>query len=155
MHIPVKKGMFEGVVCVNSIYYYDDPKKTVKDFARILKKNGKLIIVTPFIYPIHDAPYDKYRYTEFGIKKLLEDDFDVKEIVPIGGIFNAPAVVFHSLIKGLPLLAPKNLKLPTKILTCMLLYPFYIIAQILSLLDFLDKSGRWATHYFTFAAKRE
>ena len=154
MKIPIKKSSFDGVLCINSLYYYSNPFSAVKEFSRILKKNGKLVIVTPFIYPIHDAPDDKYRFTEYGIKEILKDDFNVKFIKPVGGIFNIPAVALHSLIKGLPLLVPKELKKFAQFFAIIIFYPFYILAQLLSLLDFLDKTGRWTTHYFTLAVKK-
>lgn len=151
--IPLKKSSFDGIVCINSLYYYDDPSKSIKEFSNILKKGGKLVIVTPFIYPIHDVPDDKYRFTEYGIRELLKDDFTVKEIKTVGGIFNIKAVVLHSLIKGMPLLAPKGLTAVIRFLAFILLYPLYILVQLLEPLDFLDKSRRWPTYYFTVAIK--
>ena len=71
MHLPFKSSEFEGIVCVNSLYYCKNPFKSLREFSRILKKNGKLAMITPFIYPIHDIPDDKYRFTEYGIKELL------------------------------------------------------------------------------------
>lgn len=154
MSLPLKKSMFDGIICVNSLYYYDNPFMAVKEFSRILKKNGKLVIITPFIYPIHDAPEDKYRFTEYGIKQLLKNDFDIKEIKTIGGIFNIPAVFFHSLIKGIPLIVPKSIRNITKFFSIIILYPFYILAQLINLLDIIDKSKRWPTYYFTVAIKK-
>ena len=154
MAIPLKKSKFDGIVCVNSLYYYDDPFAAINEFFHVLKKNGKLVIVTPFMYPIHDIPNDKFRFTEYGIRKLLKDNFDVKEIKTVGGIFNIPAVFFHSLIKGLPLMAQKNTRKVVSFFTIIVFYPFYLLAQLFSLLDFLDKSRRWPTYYFTIATRK-
>jgi len=154
MSLPIKKSKFDGIICVNSLYYYSNPFKAIREFSDILKKNGKLIIITPFIYPIHDAPDDRYRFTEYGIRELLKNEFAVEEIKAIGGIFNLPSVLLHSLIKGLPLIAPNRMKKFAKLMAIVLLYPFYILAQLISLLDILDKSGRWATYYFTVAVKK-
>lgn len=154
MRLPVKKGKFNGIVNINSLYYYNEPSMAIKAFANALKKNGKLVLMVPFMYPIHDAPDDKYRFTKYGIIKLLKDDFEIKNIRAIGGIFNLPAVFFHSLIKGLPLMAPKYSRGIVKLFCIILFYPFYLLAQLLSLLDFLDKSGRWATYYFAVAVKK-
>ena len=154
MSLPLMKSKFDGIVCINSLYYYKNPFQAVKQFSHILKKNGKLVLMTPFIYPIHDAPIDKYRFTKYGLKELLKDDFDIKQIKAIGGIFNMPAVFFHSLIKGIPLIAPKPIKKLVGIPKTIVLYPFYLASQLLSLMDFLDRSERWPTYYFTIAIKR-
>ena len=136
------------------MYYYDNPFTAIKEFSHVLKKNGKLVLILPFIYPIHDVPYDKYRFTEYGLRELLKNHFYVKEITTIGGIFNLPAVFFHSLKKGIPLMLPKGLGKFLGFIVTIIILPFYLIAQLVSLLDFLDKSGRWPTYYFVYALKR-
>ncbi len=154
MSLPLKKSKFDGVVSVNSLYYCNNPKKSIKEFSYVLKSGGKLVLMTPFIYPIHDAPDDKYRFTEYGIRELLKEDFIIENIKAIGGIFNLPAVLFHSMIKGIPLLAPKSVRKAIWVVSIIILYPFYIAAQAISVLDFLDKSKRWSTYYFTIAIKK-
>ena len=34
---------------------------------------GKLILTTPFIFPIHEAPNDYFRFTRFGLAHLLKN----------------------------------------------------------------------------------
>ena len=154
MSLPLKKSKLDGIVSINSLYYCGNPQKAIKEFSQVLKKGGKLVLMMPFIYPIHDAPDDKYRFTEYGIIELLKHDFSIKYIKTIGGIFNLPAVFFHSLMKGIPLIAPKKVKWVVKVLCIIIFYPFYLLAQIISILDFFDKSRRWPTYYFTVAVKK-
>ena len=152
--LPFKRNSFDKVIAVNSLYYFRNPSKVAGHIAAILKKNGKLAVITPFFYPIHDAPADKYRFTEFGLKTLLEDHFKVEKICAIGGIFNLPAVILHSLIKGLPMIATKPLKKLTKMLAYMIFYMPYILAQLFSILDAFDKTGRFPTYYIAIATKK-
>ena len=139
-NIPLKKEKFDKVLCINSFYYFSSPFKAVEEISRVMKKDGKWIIVMPFIYPIHDAPFDKYRFTEYGIKNLLKNNFKIEKIKAVGGIFSLPSVILHSLIKGVPML--------------IILYPFYILAQLLSILDPIDFSERWPVYYFIVASKK-
>ena len=139
-NIPLKKERFDKLICINSFYYFSDPFKAINEFSRVLKKDGKLIMAMPFIYPIHDVPVDKYRFTEYGIRNLLKNDFEIKKIKVVGGIFSLPSVILHSLIKGVPAL--------------IVLYPLYILAQLLSILDPIDFSGRWPVYYFILASKK-
>ncbi len=151
--LPFKDKSFDSVISINSFYYFKDPFKSEKEIARVLNKNGELFLLMPFIYPVHDAPHDKYRFTLHGIEAILKEDFAIKEATSIGGIFTLPSVFFHSLIKGMKFVFPKNLRV-LSIPFLVLLIPLYIISQLLSLLDFLDSSKRWATYYFVFAVRK-
>ena len=139
-NIALKEDRFNKVMCINSFYYFSNPFKVVEEIGRVLKKDGKLIAIMPFIYPIHDVPFDKYRFTEHGIRNLLKDNFKIEKIKTVGGIFSLPSVILHSLIKGIPIF--------------IILYPIYILIQLLSLLDFLDFSKRWPIYYFVLASKK-
>ena len=48
------------------------------EMHRVLKPVGRLFLSTPFILPIHDAPYDFYRYTQFGLAHLCRGFQHVK-----------------------------------------------------------------------------
>ena len=128
--LPLKSSKFDGVICVNSLYYYKNPFDAVREFSNVLKKNGRLVIITPFIYPIHDAPDDKYRFTEYGIRELLKEDFRIEKIKAVGGIFNLPAVFFHSLIKGIPLIFPNGMRKITGFFSIIIFYIPYIVIQL-------------------------
>ena len=151
--LPFKSNSFDSAISINSFYYFENPFESSKEVSRILKKGGKLCLVMPFIYPIHDMPDDKYRFTEFGIRALLKDNFTIKGIKTIGGIFNLKAVFLHSLVKGLPKVFPKPLRF-LSLPFIIVLYPLYILAQVFSLLDVLDRTGRWPTYYFVLAVKK-
>jgi hypothetical protein len=40
--------------------------------ARILSKNGKIILNVPFYYYLHEEPHDYYRYTEHALRRFVE-----------------------------------------------------------------------------------
>ena len=150
--LPFKANSFDKVISVNSFYYFKNPFEVAKSINRILKKDGKLILIVPFFYPMHDVPDDKYRFTEYGLRTILENNFKIEKIETIGGVFNHPSVILHSLIKGMPLLFSKNFRNFVKVLVY-ILWPFYIIAQIFSILDIFDKTKRFPTYYFVVARK--
>lgn len=151
--LPFKANAFDKIISVNSFYYFKNPFNVVENLHRILKNNGKLVLIIPFFYPIHDVPIDRYRFTEYGLKTMLEECFKIERIKTIGGIFNLPAIILHSLIKGLPLLFPRFLRIVVKLLVY-IFYPLYITAQIFSLLDVFDKTDRFPTYYFVVASKK-
>jgi ubiquinone/menaquinone biosynthesis C-methylase UbiE len=45
--LPFEDMSFGTVVCVNALYAFLDPSKSLGEFRRILRKKGRLIVVTP------------------------------------------------------------------------------------------------------------
>jgi SAM-dependent methyltransferase len=149
---PFRNKSFDKIISVNLVYYLKDPFDVIKQLHKMLKDGGKLVLVMPFFYPIHDVPIDKYRFTEYGIRALLESKFKIERLETVGGLFNLPAVIIHSLIKGIPLLFPKRLKGFIQVLMY-ILWPVYILAQLIGIFDFLDQTKRYPTYYFVVAKK--
>lgn len=51
-----------------------------------MKPGGVLLMNVPFHYWIHEAPHDYYRYTEFALRRMLEESgFEMLEMRSIGG----------------------------------------------------------------------
>lgn len=72
---------FDTIVMSEVLEHLHTPHLGIKNVYKTLKPGGKLILTTPFIFPIHDRPYDYYRYTKYGLKYLLSDfeDVEIKE----------------------------------------------------------------------------
>ena len=151
--LPFRKASFNKIICVNSFYYFKNPFKVVGYIHNALKQNGKLVMVLPFFYPVHDKPVDRYRFTERGLRTILEEKFRIEKIEAIGGLFTLPSVALHSMIKGIPSVFPPGTKFLASFIS-LVLWPFYFVSQFLSLLDFLDSSERIPTYYFVVAAKK-
>lgn len=43
-NLPLKDGTFDGIICVGSVLNYCDPIDVMKEFARVLKPNGFIIL---------------------------------------------------------------------------------------------------------------
>ncbi|MDR9409801.1 MAG: methyltransferase domain-containing protein [Balneolaceae bacterium] len=61
------------VVLAEVLQFFKNPQIGIENAQKILKPGGRLILTTPFIFPIHDRPYDLYRFTKHGLKFLLSD----------------------------------------------------------------------------------
>lgn len=68
---------FDVVVMAEILEHIHSPHVALENVYRILKDGGRLILTTPFIFPIHDEPYDYYRYTRYGLAHLLQRFRDV------------------------------------------------------------------------------
>ena len=53
--------------------HIDNHSITFNELKRILNKNGSLFGSTPFLYQVHGAPKDYYRFTEDFFKEKFEN----------------------------------------------------------------------------------
>lgn len=67
--LPFANGCFDGVVCLEVLEHVPDPALVVAEIGRVLRPDGRAWISMPFLYPLHDAPYDFQRYTEYGLRR--------------------------------------------------------------------------------------
>lgn len=71
--MPCPEGSFDVVVLSEVLEHVQEPGAAVQNIHRLLKPAGTLILTVPFLFPIHDQPYDYYRYTRFGLHYLLRE----------------------------------------------------------------------------------
>ena len=95
-HLPFKNSEFDIIVANNVIEHFYDPHQAVGEMRRVLKKGGVIYYTVPFLYPVHEAPHDYARFTEFGLKKLFED-FTQFELHRRGGFFSTTAHFFYKM----------------------------------------------------------
>lgn len=81
--LPFKNAIFDIILCTDVMEHIDEPQKLLKEVHRVLKLDGYLMLTTPFLVPIHEEPYDFYRYTIYGLKHLLnKSEFQIISIEP-------------------------------------------------------------------------
>jgi len=87
--LPIKTGRFDAVIAANVLEHIPNPKKFLSECNRILKPGGTIIFITPFMMPIHEAPYEFNRLTSFMIEKYLQETgFENFEIEVISNFYN-------------------------------------------------------------------
>ncbi len=68
--LPFADASFAVLLCTEVLEHCHDPQWVIDEFYRVLQPGGKLILTTRFIFPIHDAPYDYFRFTKYGLRHL-------------------------------------------------------------------------------------
>lgn len=71
-NMPFKENFFDLVICNNVLEHVPTPQQAVDEIHRCLKPGGKLFLVVPFLFPLHDIPHDYFRFTEYSLAKFFE-----------------------------------------------------------------------------------
>lgn len=70
---------FDVVLCTEVLEHLPEPQRAIDEMYRVLKPGGTLLLTTRFLFPIHDAPHDYFRFTKYGLRHLLRA-FEIKEL---------------------------------------------------------------------------
>ncbi len=70
--LPIATQCINTVLLLDVLEHLPDPEACILEIQRVLHPNGKLVLQVPFLYPLHDAPFDFHRWTTFGLRELAE-----------------------------------------------------------------------------------
>lgn len=84
--IPAENATFDCALATEVLEHCPDPEPVLKEIYRILKPGGFFFLTVPFLWPLHDTPYDFYRYTPFALQRILaRTGFTDLQLTPMGG----------------------------------------------------------------------
>jgi SAM-dependent methyltransferase len=96
--IPLDNELFDTVLCTDVLEHIKNPGLVISEMSRILKERGKIIITVPFMYWIHDAPYDFHRYTKYMLTEYCQrNKLRTIHTEEYGGL---PEVLYDLVYKG-------------------------------------------------------
>ena len=94
--LKIKSNKYNNILLFNVLEHLPEYRIALSQINRILKKKGKIIGSTPFIYQIHGAPKDYFRFTkEFFEFELKKQKFNNIKVQYLG---NGPFTACYSLI---------------------------------------------------------
>lgn len=72
---------FTVVLCTEVLEHLPEPQAAIDEMFRVLTPGGRLLLTTRFLFPIHDAPHDYFRFTKYGLRHLLRrfDGLEIRE----------------------------------------------------------------------------
>ena len=87
--IPEPDSSFDAIMCVEVFEHIPDPISAIKEFSRLIKKDGFLVLTAPFCSFTHFAPYHFYTgFTRYFYEKhLIDNNFEIIESTPNGNFF--------------------------------------------------------------------
>jgi SAM-dependent methyltransferase len=84
--IPLPDGHADTLLMSAVLEHLEEPAVALREARRLLAPGGHAILTAPFIWPVHEAPRDFFRYSPFGLRHLIEEaGFEVLEVVPLAG----------------------------------------------------------------------
>ena len=87
--IPLEDNSIDVILCTEVFEHLKNPILALKEFSRLLRVNGQLILTAPFCCLTHMAPYFYYNgFSEYWYKENLADyGFEIREFKKNGNYF--------------------------------------------------------------------
>lgn len=85
-NIPLENESFDTIFSTQTIEHVEDHQGLVNEAYRLLKPGGYFILSGPMYWPLHEEPYDFFRFTKHGYRYILEKtNFNIVKIQANGG----------------------------------------------------------------------
>lgn len=149
--MPLPENSFDNLLCIEVLEHLKYPAKALAEMGRVLRPGGRLYVVCPFFWGEHQIPHDYFRYTQFALKSLAEDNgFAVEYLAPHGGRYVFLGSLLNDFFPGL--LTNRILRLAARTL----LYPInFLTGLVLYFLDKLDKEKDITLQYECIFVKKQ
>jgi SAM-dependent methyltransferase len=101
--IPEISDTYDTIFSTQVIEHVAEHQLMLNEAFRILKPKGKIILSGPAYWPIHEAPYDFFRFTKFGMLHIFQKaGFHNIQIITCGSKWALRGIVFLYSIPGRP-----------------------------------------------------
>ena len=71
--IPLPPESVDTTILIEVLEHTPDPVNILKEVNRVLTPDGTVFITVPFLWNLHDVPYDEYRYTPFSLERMFKE----------------------------------------------------------------------------------
>jgi len=86
VNIPLPDNSVDCVIATEVFEHCPDLAEVLKDVQRVLRPGGFVFFTVPFLWPLHEAPYDEFRYTPYALERIFKKSgFSKLELKPTGG----------------------------------------------------------------------
>ncbi|MBK9166912.1 MAG: class I SAM-dependent methyltransferase [Bryobacterales bacterium] len=147
--LPFADRAFSRCLNIVTLEHVRDPQAVMDEIARVLAPSGRLLLIAPQEWEVHQAPNDYFRYTRHGLELLLgRAGLQPVALTPVGGFFRLLA---RRMLNALQFFAGGIRWLGFLPAAFFLVPP----ALILPWLDFLDRQRNFTLGYICVAMKPE
>jgi SAM-dependent methyltransferase len=72
--LPFLNSSFDVILCSEVLEHVIDARDVFGELSRVTRSGGKIIITTPFHYPLHGEPLDFCRMTEYQLRQFASEN---------------------------------------------------------------------------------
>jgi SAM-dependent methyltransferase len=99
LHLPFKDASFDSILCTQVLEHVRNPFMLMSEIGRVLRTGGCLVMTMPALWPLHEEPYDYYRYTKYGLIELATvNNLEIVRVAERGGGILAIGQLFSTII---------------------------------------------------------
>ena len=69
--LPFRDECFDTVLLLDVLEHIQQPDSAMAEVRRVIKIGGRIVVQVPFLYPLHDEPYDFQRWTTHGLGAIF------------------------------------------------------------------------------------
>lgn len=110
IRLPIATASADILTFLDVLEHLREPDRAIAEAARVLRTDGLCLVRVPFLYPLHDEPYDYQRWTEHGLRVLFgESGFEICELESeVAGIEAVAALAAITLVMTLANVMERN-----------------------------------------------
>jgi SAM-dependent methyltransferase len=87
--LPFPDKSFDTVLSVQVLEHTPRPHQLMQEMSRVLADDGKLILLAPFQFRLHEQPHDYFRYSSHGLRQLCSEvGLEVVQVDPQGSLWS-------------------------------------------------------------------
>jgi SAM-dependent methyltransferase len=69
--LPVADGSLDAILLTQVLEHVPDPSAVVREAARVLHSGGLAAITVPFVWELHEMPFDFWRFTPSSLERII------------------------------------------------------------------------------------
>jgi len=93
-NIPFPDNYFDCILSTFVLEHTLELEASIQEMYRVLKKNGIVILIIPFTFPLHEIPHDYWRFTRYSLEHLFSK-FKIKKLIASDGYLLTLAVFIN------------------------------------------------------------
>lgn len=135
LRLPFRDGSFDTVFSTQVLEHVRDPFTMYSEMTRVLRPGGHLIVTAPQSWPLHEEPYDFFRYTRYAFEEFARrNSLEVVRLSERGGGMMALGQIFAGILEE-----RCRRSRPSRILMKLAVFPVLVCSEILDFIFYYPK----------------